>query len=899
MAAKGGKTMPAGHTAGIFADMTLDGPEIGTLVAVIDRAKNLPNRRTMGKQDPYCAMRLGKEAKKTGTDKRGGQTPKWDQELRFTVHDSPDYYKLKCSVFNDDKKTDLIGEAWIDLTTVVVPGGGQNDLWHQLQFKGKYAGDVRMELTYYDTRPKDPVRTEKRRDKEQTEHTKQNSSSSGVAPRRLGPREVKRRPLPADPSTSASPSRPSPQGQVHSAPLPQLHQHDIKNHSHQDYDDQWGSDSQCPVPTSTGNSSFPELPPEKRLDSDPPAINDGYRQPQAALNSSFSAQQPMQYGDLARHGEFPDSDSFSVHSAQSSLPVTPAHPSSHGSYVVERYHSAQSPDTPPDRSSPYSLPAQYGSSPLPFTHDKSAPGLGNHQSQVSFRRFSTSPVKNDVFRDSPLRQSISQHDVEPALQPRYHSSEDEGPPPPPPAHRSNLQTSASPPDVPLDMQPVPMPQPLNLGSNSRRMSPFDRSPLQSIERNYDPLYSSEPSPPPSAEKDQLYSPYTKLIYSSPPYRTGASAQGGPTSGIENTPPSLRPGYGRGMEEKTDSWMLNTHDVKTQSMMHVESPRDREMDVVGSLYKPYQPPQVEDEGEAFASEPPFIKPRTVSPDLRTVPRRKAISLQSVERPGDQRLGGIPFGPDSYEVFNPSSPQSSTIAGPESRYETPEQAKEAARQHEVQKLRDQGPIIGNDGREIDPTDHLPTDTWAPEPERKSRKPEMVIRYKTKETTPRRPPGYGSSPGLARPHSIAGSAYGSSPLVFKTPPGSAQQNDGRNRLQKQMPGRPLPVQPYQQTHSSPAVPSANYNTPSPRTNYPTRPDLTEYSLCDQQNQRHSRGGSPGGPYDAGPPIPAKVPISTAGLNDRHAAYGGMDALSAELSTIDIGAGMGGRGARSRQGY
>ena len=65
------------HTAGIFADMTVDGPEIGTLVLVVDRAKNLPNRKTMGKQNPYCAARLGKEAKKTETDKRGGQTPKW------------------------------------------------------------------------------------------------------------------------------------------------------------------------------------------------------------------------------------------------------------------------------------------------------------------------------------------------------------------------------------------------------------------------------------------------------------------------------------------------------------------------------------------------------------------------------------------------------------------------------------------------------------------------------------------------------------------------------------------------------------------------------------------------------------------------------------------------------
>lgn len=71
------KQARAGHAAGIFSDMSLDGPEIGTLVAVVDRARNLPNRKTMGKQDPYCAMRLGKEAKKTDTDRRGGQTPKW------------------------------------------------------------------------------------------------------------------------------------------------------------------------------------------------------------------------------------------------------------------------------------------------------------------------------------------------------------------------------------------------------------------------------------------------------------------------------------------------------------------------------------------------------------------------------------------------------------------------------------------------------------------------------------------------------------------------------------------------------------------------------------------------------------------------------------------------------
>lgn len=74
--------------------------------------------------------------------------------MRFTVHDSPDYYQLKVSVFNDDKKTDLIGETWIDLKEVLMPGGGASDTWHNLNYRGKYAGEVRMEITYYDSRPK-------------------------------------------------------------------------------------------------------------------------------------------------------------------------------------------------------------------------------------------------------------------------------------------------------------------------------------------------------------------------------------------------------------------------------------------------------------------------------------------------------------------------------------------------------------------------------------------------------------------------------------------------------------------------------------------------------------------------------------------------------------------------
>ncbi|MCH1933103.1 hypothetical protein L9G16_23450, partial [Shewanella sp. A25] len=70
----------------------------------------------------------------------------------------------KVSIFNDDKKTDLIGETWVDLKNDVIPGGGQSDQWHPLQYKGKYAGEVRIEMTYYDTRTEDEAVVERRKE---------------------------------------------------------------------------------------------------------------------------------------------------------------------------------------------------------------------------------------------------------------------------------------------------------------------------------------------------------------------------------------------------------------------------------------------------------------------------------------------------------------------------------------------------------------------------------------------------------------------------------------------------------------------------------------------------------------------------------------------------------------
>ena len=138
--------------------------------------------------------------------------------MRFTVHDSPDYYQLKVSVFNDDKKTDLIGETWVNLQEVVIPGGGQSDIWHSLNCKGKYAGEIRIEITYYDTRPKQEKAVK------EVKQTNTNAADDGLAESTKGPRQqqqkspVKRRPLPSDPVTGAPP--PAPISTPTTAPIP-------------------------------------------------------------------------------------------------------------------------------------------------------------------------------------------------------------------------------------------------------------------------------------------------------------------------------------------------------------------------------------------------------------------------------------------------------------------------------------------------------------------------------------------------------------------------------------------------------------------------------------------------------------------------------------------------------
>lgn len=845
--------------------MSLDGPEIGTLVAVIDRARNLPNRKTMGKQDPYAALRLGKGARKTGTDRRGGQTPKWDQELRFTVHESPDYYKLKCSVFNDDKKTDLIGESWVDLKEVVVPGGGQNDLWHQLQFKGKYAGEIRMELTYYDTRPKDETVLEKRREK--TRHNSQSTAAGGDAnePRYLGPREIKRRPLPPSPAGS-SPS----QNPLRTPPAP-------SQHTSEAYE-QAMPRKQVPQAQFDDNRSHYTSP--------------QHQQPQPCPAESSNSSYPPEdytYDDLHPYEEV-----TTVHEDVPSSPYpTLDGPTSHSHYVPQPLRQRWEGDReePSLNTTP---PSQQWSSPssIPLSVQPTDP-----RTSPAFNRYSTSPIKNVPFRDSPLRQSISHYDVidEPAG--LYPLEIEDLPPPPPPAHRQGPAAASS----------ITYGTP-DRGRPSIPASPLDaRSPLQAIERSCDTYRTPQTTQQPQQARQQSL-PHRETSLSEDQFRHSTG--------------SYAPSGDRSVHQPPRSGSYDALDRYDGSLSNPEA-FTRNSNMPRRMHAPYEhslqrlPPRSStfDGSHVYTSSPPIFRPRAMSPNAprHEIPRRSVSPSMSAA--GRESLSGVPFNPDAYEAINPvrSSPSASQQQSPA---EVSAQEMEEARQKEVERMRELGPIIGNDGREIDPTDHLPSDTWAPEPERKKRKPEMVIRFKTKEETRRTPV---SSPASARPQSYAG--YASSPVSVQGD--SPSSRSGRNRLQKQAPDRPLPVQPHQHANSSPAVPQQitptrplpmqpfqhpnsspsvpmaqhhqTYATPA-RIN-PHRPALSEYSL-----NSHEMYSSPPqqSPYDniTLPPVPAKVPIP-----NEYGGYpraGGYDSLSAELSSIDIGPSRAGRtGLRFSRGH
>jgi hypothetical protein len=733
-----------------------------------------------------------------------------DQELRFTVRDAPDYYKLKVSVFNDDKKTDLIGESWIDLSDLIVPGGKANDLWHQLNYKGKYAGDIRLEMTYYDTKPNPEIEATKERQRQKATSTA-NDTSSLSGPRQLGPREIKRRPLPTGPGLA----------QAQPADFPQP----LRLQSRQ---------SQTPPnqPAYVHPHYVPQ--PQQYVGPEGPDDYEQYCSPTPYEDAYTTRDHPQNFEQ--QHAGY---DEYT----QSLPPIPMEHPRPP---PLEAHHSDPGPFT---SSSPYGSP-HYNSSPpaRPMNNDPRA------------HRMSSSPTKYAAYRDSPLRQSMAPHDV-PSLPPippkipmEYADEPSSPPPPPPPAHRDSMPrplalTYGTPPRVP-PQQP------------QHREMIDDRSPLQMIEHNYSPHPRPSHGPPPRTHRKSFNEP--------PPVERPTSS-----AGDFPAPHQVNPNYGVDfMAEPVEQDNAGRY-IRRNSF--IEDHDD-----------PYRAPQRAqtfdspgiDDRNTYRSEPQLVRPRAVSPNVaHHVPRKSVSPAPPID---DSEVRGTPFGPDCYNVLNPaSSPASGMGRQGSGMPEKPE---------------DIEPIIGNDGRIIDPSDHLPAETWAPEPERKNRQPEHVIRIRTRADAQQARAG--SSPVAVRTPPAQAASYNSSPAPMSEPALSPTSERRRNRLQKPMPGtRPLPAQPYQHANTSPAsIPQTRSFENSGPVQHPRPPS------SHSQGTLH-RSPQPSSPHSTGPPRPPltdyQVPVS-----NRHSYYNITptkvqmprpqsyappsvhdDPLAAELSMIDIG--------------
>ncbi|KAL9054147.1 MAG: hypothetical protein Q9162_004330 [Coniocarpon cinnabarinum] len=720
------------HTSGLSSDRSLDGVAIGTLIAVIDRAKNLPNLRSMGKQDPYCALRLGKEAKKTETDRRGGQTPRWDQELRFTVYESLDYRKIKVSIFDEDKRTDLIGECFIELDGILQRGGGQNDDWHELNVKGRYAGQIRIELTFYDTRPREASSADA------TSHTNglpdpQSEHSSLRTPGPRQPPQVKRRPLPDD--SSPSPLS-TPHQRANSVPMPSsaprsYHTPPQAAEPHHPvaemYDPPYGYENQ-------NNRSFE--PPQR------PSLADHSYSVPTYPHDQLPEQETEYYElDSESYGQadMPFTDDPQALEAISAVgdigeqyvppPVAPLQFARHG----------QPPHQPTSRPAPPAGPP----------HSHSAPVLPPSQRRDVNNSASPNLEPRPAHRYGSMQQ---QH-------PPHMQNDGFSEPPPPPAHRNSIPHALHTPPRPSPMQVSPGPrralhhatfspehdEEFESGADvfedqaAHDQPTFSQVQQQYRRRSAEPAHADEFA---YIDEQQQTSPYPRA--QQPAYQPSHTFQQQTPSPVPARVQALDPP----VKARPRSMDVNPSTTRQQPLASASTPsvplyRPRAISPKATSNDGAQP---DSSAQSVApatplsraapkvrqsASPPVRKPVAKSPSF--VDESKGKSQQPTEAAPPDPSSDI-FSPDSFAQFNPRISQQAAPKGSINPFDDNKAAQpmykdttasptattrpksSSAPSSQEQSTDSFGRIIRSDGRRVDPSDHLPNSTWAPEPEPK---------------------------------------------------------------------------------------------------------------------------------------------------------------------------------------
>lgn len=801
-----------------------------------------------------------------------------DQELRFTVHDSPDYYQLKISVFTDDKKTDLIGDAWIDLKAIVVPGGGQSDMWQTLMCKGKYAGEIRVEITYYDSRPKPEKPLAKRR------LPTASDQDIGSVKQRAAP---KRRPLPSDPVTGEAPSPPPPAPQPgprastdraqQTPPRPTafiptqspLQAVEYGTPALRQHPDQYSPSPQSGHSHSRVDGPRPPQPPREPYES----LSRHHEERGYVTGSPH--EQPVsrgQYSSLPEHhlGLPPEDDLAQTQLLEDACPpAPPAHrsiPSGDSQELVRRsiYEGASQMATP-------TTPMRHGVLKSE-AHRHSSP---SYPGRPTFRPYDP----NSSGPSPPETRMASPYESPP---PRYHSYEPMSDSP----HRSMQPTvedaPESPPDVSEGLHRHSGPRPTSndemMFESALHSEPVDlmrsrgaswRYASQSPGRNRSGIPTSSSLVHVRGQSDSL--PYLSFKRQSQPpnSRPESQAWGSPGHAVPEVPASLSPGMDPALsQELLEQIYEERRDGRYATPLAATPTRSRHQSDKSLSSLPCSPGYAahayegrSDVTYSAASEHQLVRSGHASASPSPNPQHRIPRKSVSPRPPaaeDRMISDAPFSPDSFDALNPAA------TSPRDPRPKPERVEYG------------GKIIAHDGREIDPSDHLPVESWAPEPQPK---PGQMQASPDPRARPAPSGAQPTPPSGRRPLRIARALAGTASLpgydadkTPRTPPAA-----GRGRLQKKSNRE---ASGTMAVASSPLAVSTDNRRVYTETGGPRRWGSWDYA---------SENRAPH--YNAAPPILAKVPLpAMSGTNG-----GGELALMQELQRIDIGSGR----SRRRGGY